>query len=719
MISGLLWKDLKLIVMLMTILLCSFSAVAEELDVIPGGTILGDLEVSDSVSQFAFVNTSRIPVQEKVYSSDEFGLTIWRPYIGDLQAAPNCYAMWDQDTGKLSLLLNGTDRNWFLRSMTIAKENTRPNIMKDPNINMQLYTYLEQTLDEVSLIKNLTKTLPESLNLPLLSKAPQFNSTLADKIYKFDYFVAGSYGDPFFPESTHNWNCTYLDMASNGKITDSIRIIPSGLKGYYLNGYIRNWIGDTSKIDLNNGPWLSAIIENIMDSNNRPFPADIKLSLERENKTAYARIGMAVMADDLDITGHREAECEGNPSFNETLSLWPQKIDLNKAEYIAWPPLKISGLKPDKSSVCLDENGSVQFSWKTNLESNSTVMIREEGESKFEPANKSITNVLEHNLSRALDIGKTYYYYVTSSASFGRQAASKPRELQVGNCSVIWAKKPYEFTIHRDYDQNLPLCIFNRDSVSHNVTLEFINPYDDLIIGFLDEKITIGPNEKKEVTLKAHAQDAAPKDRMVDVRLTEMERNQTDEARVKIHIDSKIDFTMTEVNQRDDCSEIVKTIRITNSGRDPLTDLMVRADKNCSVYLLPRPNHYYLAPDDHVDFKAIALYTGETKSIKSMITARASNVNRTLNISFSCNGGTKPIKVTLDHPQLTVEVDDWYCTNRPDINLSFSLLPGFNASDVISAEMDMDFNCQPGYVCMPHYLHLVTKCMCNYLSLPY
>jgi len=683
---------------MMTILLSSFSAVGEELDNITDGTIWGDLEVSDSIRSYELIpefslkliHELLIPHQEMVYSNDEFGLTIWRPDIGDLQDGLKCYAMWDQDTGKLSLLLNGTDRNELLKFMTIAKENTRPNILKDPDINMQLYTYLEQS----------------SYMFPL-KKDPQFNSTLTDRIFKFDYFVAGSEGDGILDPIVYNWNCTENKKASNGKITDSIRLIPEGLKGYYLKGIIRNGPTDKSIIvlDNDNDPWAGNNIEDSKEKSALPLPSDIKLYLERKNITAYARIGMAVMADDLEITGHREVECEGNPAFNETLTLKPQKIDLNKVDFIAWPPLKISRLKPDTPSVCRDENGFVQFSWKTNLVSNSTVWIREEGEREFRTASQSAMNVLEHNLSFDLGIGKTYYYYVASYASCERQARSMPKKLQVGNCSVIWACKPYDFPIPRDYDQNLQLCILNRDSVPHNVTVKAINPYDDLIIGFLDDKITIGPNEKRKITLKAHAQDANRPDYMIDVRLTEMERNQTDEARVKIHIDSKIDFTMREVPENDDCSEIVKTIRITNTGRDTLTDLNVSTDGKCNVILQPQVSHAILGPGDQVDFKVIALYSG-SKSVSSMITATAYNVKRTLNVSFACNGGAMPIKVTLNHPQLTVEVDDWYCTNRPDINVSFSLIPGFDASDVISAKMLMDFNCGQGYECIPHYLQI-------------
>ena len=84
---GHLWENSTIILLMMTILLSSFSAVGEELDNITDGTIWGDLEVSDSVSSLAFVQTSDIPKQEKVYSSAEFGLTIWRLILGTFKLA--------------------------------------------------------------------------------------------------------------------------------------------------------------------------------------------------------------------------------------------------------------------------------------------------------------------------------------------------------------------------------------------------------------------------------------------------------------------------------------------------------------------------------------------------------------------------------------------------------------------------------------------------------
>jgi hypothetical protein len=137
-----------------------------------------------------------------------------------------------------------------------------------------------------------------------------------------------------------------------------------------------------------------------------------------------------------------------------------------------------------------------------------------------------------------------------------------------------------------------------------------------------------------------------------------------------------------------------------NWKRNTFWTPQVRVDPENEIYLFPRINHFYLGAGESVEFFAIPVFSEKARKISGKITGYAAGINRSIPITFECKEGNKLFKVNLSNPQVIIEKEDWYCTNRPDITMSFLMPPGFNESDVISAKMYMNFT--PQGPVMPH-----------------
>ncbi len=355
-------------------------------------------------------------------------------------------------------------------------------------------------------------------------------------------------------------------------------------------------------------------------------------------------------------------------------------------------PFPITNLTP-KDNATLNAS-QVEFTWQTECPSSSEVTIWMDA-GRTPKTIKGPDNVINHRVVIENLSCNSSFWYVAASRISDRSATSERRHFQTGKCGLVFIGKPYDFKIGRDYNQVYTILFMNMNSKGCNVSLNAINPYSDIRIGFIEtgtenESIYIGPSKSAERKLIVHAQDASKKQYNVTINLVnEDESIVADTAQATINIDFIPDFTIREVAS--DSKTLVKTIKINNLG-DKLTDLRVRANPESQICLHPVYDHASLSSGDNLTFYAVPLFAEGREKIIGNITATAGNMSKSIVVDFSCTDGKRIIPVTLNYPQITIEKNDEYCTNDPDINVSFNIPYGFDASDVVSARMTQDFS---------------------------
>lgn len=373
---------------------------------------------------------------------------------------------------------------------------------------------------------------------------------------------------------------------------------------------------------------------------------------------------------------------------------------IKKVPIIPWPHLSILNLAPNNTNLSSE---NVSFTWQTILTSNSSIKIN----NKDRTQDRNATPTQDHliKLNATLEENKCYSYEATSSTPY--ESATRVGSFCINETKVpVFLGKPISFDINRDYNQTCTLRIKNKDSKTHNVTANVSSPYSDLILGFLEtgtanNSICLNASEEKKLNLTIHAQDAMQKEYNLIARLYDRDDARLyDEAPVTVRIDFVPNFTIREI--ANDSLTLVKTIRIDNRG-DTLTDLQVRSDPESRIYLHPRLNHFNLKSGEHKDFYAIPLFSENATSISGNITAQAGGRNETLHVVFECRDGNRIYKANLSYPQITIVKEDWYCYNRNNVSMPFLMPPGFDALDVRSAKMQIDFSLpSPRFWYLPH-----------------
>jgi hypothetical protein len=294
---------------------------------------------------------------------------------------------------------------------------------------------------------------------------------------------------------------------------------------------------------------------------------------------------------------------------------------------------------------------------------------------------------------------------------------SATQQLTIGN-GIVFDKHQQNLTINRDYDQTAQIWVTNQDNQPHEVYLEIQEEYEDLIVNFrgsgsVDGAITLLPGESRAVELAIFAQDAALHEYTLNAVLTSNDGTTTinDFAAIDVQVLFEADYSLTETNF--DPLLNTKTYRITNHGQ-PITDLYVRAvdpvtNLPAQVYITPQIFHARLGTGEFLEFKVIPLYNSETStqatgsssplkvlaspakddsSAFDLITEVGKFVQRH-QAQQSCGGGRSVYAVTLSNVVLEIPFQSWYCTNRPNIDISINLPPFVNPANLMGATLEM------------------------------
>jgi len=125
---------------------------------------------------------------------------------------------------------------------------------------------------------------------------------------------------------------------------------------------------------------------------------------------------------------------------------------------------------------------SARITWLTDVESTTELYYRIVGATEYTYISgedgKSHEIVLDD-----LDWDSTYEWYAVSRGPCG-ESQTQPRFFYVQD-GVVFGERESFHEIMRDYDQQITFTIWNRDVVAHTVLVDVMNPYSDLITGFV------------------------------------------------------------------------------------------------------------------------------------------------------------------------------------------------------------------------------------------
>jgi uncharacterized repeat protein (TIGR01451 family) len=391
----------------------------------------------------------------------------------------------------------------------------------------------------------------------------------------------------------------------------------------------------------------------------------------------------------------------------------------------------ISALQPDDGLELGSRDAS--FGWHTDAPSMGSLRVYP----LADPGSSQVFNTPEdtnHNLVvEGLARDTTYVWQVEASSSCGGVGVSPERQFTITN-GVVFADHSIDVTINRDYDQRFSVSIVNTDVVAHTVKLEVLNPYEDLILNFIglgsrDEWITLLPGEATLVRMAVHAQDADLRNYQLTAVVQSDEPGDPirDTATIDIRVLFDADFSIEEVS-RDPVSEEV-TFRVVNRGTT-LTDLSISAvdpvtGEPAQVYLSPAISHALLGTDDTLEFTVFPLFgpedVGEPQansgsnalmsvlrdqgSVNFDLIVEAGGAIRNLVGTIDCWASGKQVyPLALDQVVLTCSGGDWYCTNRPDIEIPFPMPWFARPETIVRSSLAASF--RPSEEALPHTVNL-------------
>jgi uncharacterized repeat protein (TIGR01451 family) len=383
---------------------------------------------------------------------------------------------------------------------------------------------------------------------------------------------------------------------------------------------------------------------------------------------------------------------------------------------------------------------TVLFSWRTDAPTTGQLtlyptLLPEQAITRT-TALSTVHQMAVEDLSRNVE----YTWFVESQSTCG-QTTSSNRTFTVGN-GLVFAQRSQNHIIHHDYNQQIEIEVRNEDlSRAHTLRVLLEQPYEDLIANFVgpgsvddeEDYIVLEPGESRNVMLVAHTQDAEQEYYHLVAKVIANEGTAdeiVDYAHITLRVLRGDQFSLTLVDE--DPKTLVKTYRVTNEGL-PITDLNIQAvDPNTGLparaLLQPTINHGYLDIDQSIEFQVLPLFSPEDAVSMQDIAAIATrpglasplsgvndpsvqlivntgSISQTQTGTFGCQLPDQLYAVTWHDVRLSYYNGDWYCTNKPSINMNFNTHGSINPDDVLGATLSTQF--KPWWGVRPHNAQLL------------
>ncbi|MFP3853198.1 MAG: hypothetical protein ACLFWD_02770, partial [Anaerolineales bacterium] len=381
--------------------------------------------------------------------------------------------------------------------------------------------------------------------------------------------------------------------------------------------------------------------------------------------------------------------------------------------------VKIFGRQP-KAGATLGAR-EVVFSWRTDVPASGLLTVQPAGQ-PGEAIQVSTPEDTAHSvLVPDLERNTSYEWTIEATSNCG-STISDPHTFTIGN-GIVFVRRSQFTSIDRDYNQQIGILVRNDDNQPRDLLLEVEHPYEDLIINFIgsgsvDETVTLQPGESRSVPLVVHSQDAEQRNYTITAELTADEGTSdpiTDLATISVEVLAEGDYVIEEIEAPSQTG--ARTYRVTNRGR-PITDMTIDAidpatGEHARAYLSPGVTHARLDTDQSLEFRVIPLYGPEdveaepvasvqavpglasmapSVAIPYELEASGGGVEQTYPDTLSCPTGNQVFPVTLPNVYMPFRSSSWYCTNRPDITLPFTLPPFINTGRISSVDLGAAFS---------------------------
>ena len=331
-------------------------------------------------------------------------------------------------------------------------------------------------------------------------------------------------------------------------------------------------------------------------------------------------------------------------------------------------------------------------------------------------------SVQVENLTR----NTSYTWYVDVTSTCGSNTSAE-RVVNIGN-GIVFSNHDQDITINRDYDQRINVAVQNTDTIAHTLTSSVINPYEDLIVNFvdsgsIDQTITLDPGETSNLTLAVHAQDAELHDYVLTANLIADEDTTPiiDNANLNVEVLFEGDYSIVEDVDAYDPITLAHTYVITNHGQT-ITDLSLEAidpttGLPASIYVTPSLDHAKLETGESISVVAYPIFT-EEDAVNQIVYSSTLHLAKALqdtqnDIPFeivvvgggilkgisgisSCDNCRDIYTVAVIDCEMDFTSKNWYCTNRPSVTTKFSTPSFIHSQDVVTLTVNMNFSPQGG-----------------------
>jgi len=398
----------------------------------------------------------------------------------------------------------------------------------------------------------------------------------------------------------------------------------------------------------------------------------------------------------------------------------------------------------------------VLFGWRSNTPGTSRVYYRRQGETSYTTLSLTADTRDPRLYSASIDVqgdaeGTVFEWYGTidngcSTRSFGSEAF--PQTFTRVR-STTFVDTGYNFTVADGYDLMttvsggaMSIRVRNDDDQARAIVLDVENPYDDLILGFtgsgsVDQVLLLQPGDTFEAPLRIFTQAT---ERAVYTLAIRLENDRGDVDRIPLVIEVRqpnlaLDIQVLAVDPR----TLVTTARLTNLG-DTLTDLALNIVQDstgipANFVIQPDIQHTYLLAGQSLDIALIPLDLNDSSASApaNMSVAQFDPLTSTpLNAAPSLAAIAGPYRITASARRMTLPnvtlrdgtitntcgaggsvqtiaadcttpagsetrvVNDWYCTNKPNIDVPISLALPNGGRNVPITSVSVAANFSPG-----------------------
>ncbi len=367
-----------------------------------------------------------------------------------------------------------------------------------------------------------------------------------------------------------------------------------------------------------------------------------------------------------------------------------------------WPPPGNSAEAP----VVFSED-CAHFEWDSEGPVQSTLAYRANGVDTW--STQDVSFGTEHALDLCNLASETTYEWQIrvppawhSKSGFFRMAPG-----------VRFARASYSFNVNRDYDQRVFVDVVNDLDAPAAVRTRILRQSSpDLIVGFVgpgsaDDVKTVAAKATGRIELAIHGQDAPAGTYTLAAELvTEGDVARTALAEIRVLISRpNVDFEVTRAGQ--DAGTLANVIQVKNNG-DPITDLAVvlEGDGMENVSVAPSVNHGYLRHGETMTIRAYPkLGTGiDPTAYAGAVKCTGLGSNRTCPFACAIPDGEVLQNPAVKNPLYCVGTGpwDWYCTNKPRIQVPLTFPAGVHIQGTHDANLVVTIQPAAGWHVYPH-----------------